>query len=40
MSKGAYDIFDLVINFLNENWQLKKVTIDFFEAIKKKQVKP
>jgi hypothetical protein len=34
MSKGTYEIFDLVINFVNENWQLKKVTIGFFEAIK------
>jgi hypothetical protein len=34
MSKGAYDIFALVINFLDENWQLKKVTIGLFEAIK------
>jgi hypothetical protein len=33
MSKGAYDIFTLVINFLDENWQLKKVTIGLFEAI-------
>ncbi len=28
MSKNAYDIFALVINFLDENWQPKKVTID------------
>jgi hypothetical protein len=31
--KDANDIFDLVINFLNENWQLKKVTIGLFETI-------
>jgi hypothetical protein len=34
MSKGVYDIFALVINFLDENWQPKKVTIDLFEATK------
>jgi hypothetical protein len=34
MSKGAYDIFSLVINFLNENWEPKKLTIGIFEAIK------
>jgi hypothetical protein len=33
MSNSAYDIFALVINFLDENWQPKKVTIDLFEAI-------
>jgi hypothetical protein len=33
MSKGTYDIFSLVINFLDENWQPKKLTIGFFEAI-------
>jgi hypothetical protein len=27
MSRNAYDIFALVINFLDENWQPKKVTI-------------
>jgi hypothetical protein len=30
MSKGAYDTFALVINFLDENWQPKKVTIGLF----------
>jgi len=35
MSKGAYDIFALAINFLDENWQPKKVTIGFFETIEK-----
>jgi hypothetical protein len=39
MSKGKYDIFALVINFLVENWQPKKVTINLFETTKK-QVKP
>jgi len=34
MSKGAYDIFALVINFLDENWQPKKVTIGLFETTK------
>jgi hypothetical protein len=33
MSKGAYDIFALVINFLNGNWKLRKVTIGLFETI-------
>jgi hypothetical protein len=33
MSKGAYDIFALVINFQDENWQPKKVTISLFEVI-------
>jgi hypothetical protein len=35
MSKGVYDTFVLVINFLDENWQPKKVTIGFFETTKK-----
>jgi len=34
MSKGALDIFALVINFLGFNWQPKKITNNFFEAIK------
>ncbi len=34
MSKNAYDIFTLIINFLDENWPPKKVTINLFEAIK------
>jgi hypothetical protein len=34
MSKSIYDVFALVINFLDENWQPKKVTIDLFEATK------
>jgi hypothetical protein len=34
MSKGTYDIFALIINFLDENWQPKKVTIGLFEIIK------
>jgi hypothetical protein len=34
MSKGTYDIFALVINFLDENWQPKKVTIGLFKATK------
>jgi hypothetical protein len=34
MSRIAYDIFALIINFLDENWQPKKVTINLFEATK------
>jgi hypothetical protein len=34
MSKGTYDIFALVINFMDENLQPKKVTIDLFETTK------
>ncbi len=30
MSKNTYDIFALVINFLDKNWQPKKVTISLF----------
>jgi len=33
MSKGTYDIFALVINFLDENWQPKKLIISLFETI-------
>jgi hypothetical protein len=33
MSKNAYDIFTLIINFLDENWPPKKVTFNLFEAI-------
>jgi hypothetical protein len=33
MSKNAYNIFALVINFLDENWQPKKVIIGLFEVI-------
>jgi hypothetical protein len=32
MSKGAHDVFELVINFLGNDWQLKHVTISLFEA--------
>ncbi len=32
MSKGAYDVFALVINFLNSDWQPKHVTIGLFET--------
>jgi hypothetical protein len=39
MSKGAYDVFALVINFLNNDWQPKHVTIGLFET-KKQQGKP
>jgi hypothetical protein len=34
MSKGAYDVFALVINFLSNDWQPKHVTIGLFEVIK------
>jgi hypothetical protein len=34
MSKGAYDVFALVINFLNNDWQPKHVTIGLFEVTK------
>jgi hypothetical protein len=33
MSKGAYDIFALVINFLGTDWQPKHITIGLFEAM-------
>jgi hypothetical protein len=32
MSKGAHDIFALVINFLGFDWQPKQVIIGLFEA--------
>jgi hypothetical protein len=34
MSKGAHDIFGLVLNFLGSDWQPKHVTIGLFEATK------
>ncbi len=33
MSKGAYDVFALIINFLSNDWQAKHVTIGLFEVI-------
>jgi hypothetical protein len=36
-SKCIYDNFSLVISFLDENWQPKKLTIGLFEAIKTNQ---
>jgi len=33
MSKEAYDVFALVINFLGSDWQPKHVTIGLFDAI-------
>ncbi len=33
MSKGAHDVFALMINFLNNDWQPKHVIIGLFEAI-------
>jgi hypothetical protein len=32
MSKVAHDIFTLVVNFLEANWQPKDVIIGFFKA--------
>jgi len=32
MSKGAYNFFALVITFWGVDWQLKDITIRFFEA--------
>ncbi len=32
MSKGAHDIFALIINVLGSNWQPKQVTISLFEV--------
>ncbi len=34
MSKGAYDVFALVINFWGNDWQSKHVIISLFEATK------
>jgi hypothetical protein len=34
MSKGAHNIFALVINLLGFDWYLKQVTIGLFEATK------
>jgi hypothetical protein len=34
MSKGAHDVFILVIYFLGSNWKPKHVTLGFFEAVK------
>jgi len=34
MSKGAYDVFALVINFPSNDWQSKHVTISLFETTK------
>jgi hypothetical protein len=36
MSKGAYVVFALVINFLSNDWQPKHVTISLFEMTKMK----
>jgi hypothetical protein len=32
MSKGVYDVFTLVVNFLSNDWQPKHVTIGLFET--------
>jgi len=34
MSKGAHDIFSLVINFLGFDWQPKQVIIGLFQTTK------
>jgi hypothetical protein len=34
VSKGAYDVFALMINFLSNYWQLIHVIIGLFEATK------
>jgi len=34
MSKGAHDVFILVINFLGSNWKPKHVTLGLFEVVK------
>jgi hypothetical protein len=33
MSKGAHDVFVLVIIFLGSNWKLKHVTLGLFEVV-------
>jgi hypothetical protein len=32
MSKGAHNVFALVISFLNEGWHPQHITIELFEA--------
>lgn len=32
MFVGVHDIFDVVVNFLSNNWELKHVTVDLFKA--------
>jgi hypothetical protein len=34
MSKGAHDIFTLVLNFVGSYWQPKQMVISLFKAIK------
>ncbi len=33
MFVGVHDMFDVVINFLSNNWEPKHVTINLFKAI-------
>jgi hypothetical protein len=33
MSIGAHDVFALVVNFINANWQLNQIIIGLFGAI-------
>jgi len=37
MSKGAYNVFVLIINFLGNDWQPKHVIIGLFEASETKR---
>jgi hypothetical protein len=32
LSKGAHDVFAMVVNFLYTNWELKHITIGLFKA--------
>ncbi len=32
MSKGARDVFDVVVNFISSDWEVKHVTIELFEV--------
>ncbi len=32
MFVGVHDMFDVVVNFLSNNWEPKHVTIDLFKA--------
>jgi hypothetical protein len=35
MSKGAHDVFALVLNFLEKDWMPKHITISLFQTFKK-----
>jgi hypothetical protein len=32
MSKGARDVFVVVVNFISSDWEARHVTIDLFEV--------